>query len=496
MECEERQELYHEIFGSILDRAEMTPYLLRNCANYSVALARATSMMGNRGFDVGGGELPVSEKERAADYVDQATAYLRDSLFPFVEKHLGQLAATGSAQAGLYRESATAVRRLGRTLSDSGFAALVEADPRHLFLLASSAKYPNLFFGYREPPLRVPHQWRMMACAILKMCHLIKAVEEDSQDINDYARLGIYLESSGIGLSNLFSLDWHRPAAVPEDEGARRAFVKLSSFFNKLKRSISFDSDAGCLVFDSGDGVRVDIDEVMARLKSPESMFAKLGVDVDEEAYSIRDILAITFLLRDREDALTLFHALQKRGVILQENAVSTSITQTLFGSPADMEEAVRRLMLNLERSGGAAPLEPDRTEVSVNAEAFFRALSVNAVKNPHSADRHRKFQCKIRYSLPVHRDAATRRILIPGTETYERRCDTDIVTQQHTLPVELRISDRRSWEESEKRGDAHHDAYKFRQRLFLMNRLFSPYFDFPKEALGRLREDQGLLFR
>ncbi len=45
------QELYHEIFGSVLDRTEMTPYLLLPAADFSHALKQVTKMMRNRGFD-------------------------------------------------------------------------------------------------------------------------------------------------------------------------------------------------------------------------------------------------------------------------------------------------------------------------------------------------------------------------------------------------------------------------------------------------------------
>jgi uncharacterized protein (TIGR04562 family) len=224
-------------------------------------------------------------------------------------------------------------------------------------------------------------------------------------------------------------------------------------------------------------------------------MFAKLGKDGEGEAYGIRDILAITFLLKEREDTLPLFHALQKRGVILQENTVSTSITQTLFADARDMEESVRRLMRNLAQYGVGSSEAPRDETVAAAAAEFFGALSVNAVRNPHTSDQHRKFQCKINFSLPVHRDASTRRILVPGTAAYMYRDRIDVITQQHTLPVELRISDRRSWEESEQRGEAHHDAYKLRQLLVFMNRLFSPLFVFPPEDFALLREDQARLF-
>ncbi|MBF0567658.1 MAG: hypothetical protein HQK95_02205 [Nitrospirae bacterium] len=53
-----KQELYHSIFGSILDRTEMTPYLMLHAYDYKTALSQATKMMGNRGFDIKGGDAP------------------------------------------------------------------------------------------------------------------------------------------------------------------------------------------------------------------------------------------------------------------------------------------------------------------------------------------------------------------------------------------------------------------------------------------------------
>ena len=46
------QELQHQIFGSILDRTEMSPYLLLATENYQTALKQAAKMMSNRGFDI------------------------------------------------------------------------------------------------------------------------------------------------------------------------------------------------------------------------------------------------------------------------------------------------------------------------------------------------------------------------------------------------------------------------------------------------------------
>jgi uncharacterized protein (TIGR04552 family) len=326
------------------------------------------------------------------------------------------------------------------------------------------------------------------------MVHLIKSVEEDSQDINDYVQLGFFLESQGLHLDDLYQYDWEHPAHIPDNEPARRAFVKISLFFHRLKESLAIDATRGCLVFNSGDGVDVDIAEIKARLKSPESMVIKLGKNVEGEAYDIRDILAITFILKSMDDTLKLFHALQKRGVILQENTASHSITQTLFDGPENMREAVRRLLISLARSGGGDVL-PDEAKLLAPARAFYDALGMNAEKNVHTSKGHRKFQCKISFSLPIHRAEATNEILIPGTPLYAQRDRIGKRTEQHTLGVELRISDVESWRASEQTGDSHHDAYKFRQLVSVMNRVFKNLFHLPEESFSQLRKDQRALF-
>jgi uncharacterized protein (TIGR04562 family) len=490
-----RHELYHEIFGSILDREEMTPYLLLRSDGYRVALGQATRMLGNRGFDtLDVDHLRPSEKARAQAYGREVRQFFLDWLLPFVEHALANLAALRSTNQAHYRSAMRTIRTLRATLADRGFRRLVDADPRHLFLLASSRKYPGLFRGYRGRDLVIPSAWQRMACAMLKMGHVIKSIEEDSQDIHDYARLGQFLESQGESLDNLFNFNWDSPRKLPMDEPTRRAFVKVSVFFHKLRESMTFDPARACLVFNSGDGVEVDIVEVKARLKSPESMFTKLGKSVEGEAHDIRDILAITFLLKSREDTLTLFHALQKRGVILQENTVSHSITQTLFTSPTDMLESVRRLAISLARSKGSSKRMP-LARLRAESRQFFDALNVNKHRNADSARGHRKFQCKLNFSLPVHRHIESNEILVPGTPAYRARDAMPTQTEQHTLPVEMRISDERSWHTSELKGESHHDAYRCRQLLALMNRLFRPIFAFPQDAFAQLRKDQNLIF-
>jgi uncharacterized protein (TIGR04562 family) len=482
-----QHELYHEIFGSVLDRSELTPYLLRDCDGYQSAMKGASLMMGNRGFAVVNGELEAGEKERAAAYIGRAVGYMRGTLFPTILTQLRDLSRLASAQKSLYGEITGSIKELDVLLSGSDFSALVKEDPRHLFLLASAAKYPHLFRGHSSGPDRVPPRWRLAGCSILKMCHLIKAIEEDSQDIYDYACLGFFFEANKIPLTGLFDFPWSSPGIEPEDENARRAFVKLSAFFRKLHASVTFDREKKTLVFNSGDGVDVEIAEIKSRMKSPESMFAKLGKDSSEEAYDIRDVLAVTFILKNRDDSLTLFHALQKQGVILQENTASGSITQTLFDGPEDMTEAVNRLMSCLLRREGIQE-KPQIDEIRKNAEAFYKSLSTNAEGNPHS------------FSVPVRQEKETGRIRIPGIPQYREGDGSGLsapglMTRQHTLPVELRISDIRSWELSELRGEAHHSAYKCRQLLALLDRLFSPLVSFPADAYAQLRKDQNTLF-
>jgi uncharacterized protein (TIGR04562 family) len=333
-----------------------------------------------------------------------------------------------------------------------------------------------------------------MACAILKSAYLIKSIEEDSQDINDYAQLGLFLATEGQQPDDLYNFRWEKPTHIPESDPAKRAFVKVSTFFHKLRESVFFNKEINCLVFNSGDGVDVEIMEIKARLKSPDSMLTKLGKNVEGEVHDIRDVLAITFILKNSYDILKLFHALQKRGVILQENTISPSITQTIFKNPKDMIEAIRHLMISLSRSEGKH-VEPDEKDLIAHAKVFYEALSANTSKNSYSSLGHKKFQCKINYSVPIHRNAETNEILIPGTSAYAGRHEIKKKTEQHTLDLELRISDKQSWRESEQKGDAHHHAYKFRQMSAVMNRLFKGFFNLPQDAHAQLREDQNKLF-
>ena len=84
---------------------------------------------------------------------------------------------------------------------------------------------------------------------------------------------------------------------------------------------------------------------------------------------------------------------------------------------------------------------------------------------------------------------------MIPGTPLYAGRDQVNKKTEQHTLGVELRISDVESWRASEQTGDSHHDAYKFRQFVAVMNRVFKNVFHMPEERFSQLRKDQAALF-
>jgi len=493
-QAQSQQELYHEIFGSVLDRTEMTPYLLRNTGSYNYALRQATKMMGNRGFDIYGGELSTGEKRRARKYIDNAYRYCFQHMFPFLKEQFSHLMDLGSDNCGLYEECLKSISQINLMIDNKQFREIIDEDPRHLFLLASSIKYPHVFHGYKGIDMVVPEDWQQTACALLKVAYLIKSIEEDSQDINDYAQLGLFLEMKGQSLQDLYNFDWANPAHLPDSDAAKKAFVKIATFFHNLKESVRRDINKNCMIFDSGDGVEIDISEIKSRLKSPSSMFTKLGKDLEGEAHNIRDILAITFILKSSDNTLKLFHALQKRGVILQENTLSSSVTQTLFSNPESMSDAVKSLMISLSQSEGTNDIL-DGVNLNSNTKEFYAALSINAYKNPYTSVGHKKLQCKINFSVPVHRSISTNEILIPGTPEYEGRTRINKITEQQTLALELRISDEQSWLESEYKEDAHHDAYKLRQLISVMNRIFKNRFHYPESDITRLREDQKKLF-
>jgi hypothetical protein len=74
-------------------------------------------------------------------------------------------------------------------------------------------------------------------------------------------------------------------------------------------------------------------------------------------------------------------------------------------------------------------------------------------------------------------------------------RHQIDKKTEQHTLALELRISDEQSWNASEQGGDSHHEAYKFRQLVSVMNRVFKNRFHLPEDGFSQLRKDQREIF-
>src|SRR5512143_602154 len=127
------QELHHEIFGSILDRTEMTPFLLLPARDYTTALFQASKMMVNRGFDIlGNAELQESEKERATGYIELVYRYFFHWLFPFVRKQLKGLSALESANADLYRQFLDVIGEIEVVLMSTEFRRIVSEDPRHL----------------------------------------------------------------------------------------------------------------------------------------------------------------------------------------------------------------------------------------------------------------------------------------------------------------------------------------------------------------------------
>jgi len=242
-----QQELYHEIFGSVLDRTGMSPYLLLKTTGYRSSLTQATKMMGNRGFDTYGDEnLDEGERMRARKYIENAYRYCFLHMFPFLRDQLSNLMKLGSKNNRLYENCLKSIDQIEDMLKDPNLQEIINEDPRHLFLLASSKKYPHVFHGYKDRDMAVPENWQQMACALLKIAYLFKSIEEDSQDINDYAQLGLFLELKGQSLNDLYNFDWANPINIPDSDAAKRAFVKISTFFHKLKESVKSDSEKNC----------------------------------------------------------------------------------------------------------------------------------------------------------------------------------------------------------------------------------------------------------
>jgi hypothetical protein len=158
------------------------------------------------------------------------------------------------------------------------------------------------------------------------------------------------------------------------------------------------------------------------------------------------------------------------------------------------MKKAVKSLLITLSKSEGNRTV-PDEDKLHDYADDFYRAISVNTARNPHSSLGHKKFQCKINFNVPIHRKTSTNKIMIPGTAAYAKRNQISKKTEQHTLALELRISDEESWRMSEQKGDSHHEAYKFRQLAAMMSRIFKNSFQLPEESFAQLREDQKKVF-
>ena len=149
------QELHKQIFGSVLDRTEMTPFLLLPARDYDSALKQVTKMMVNRGFDaLGGDELTMSERERGLRYIRRAYVTIFDGFFPFVTKQLIELAALSSSNDGLYRDCLNALTMARTVLRDPAFRRVVDEDPRHLFCLPPPGNIPTFFRGIGDPPRR------------------------------------------------------------------------------------------------------------------------------------------------------------------------------------------------------------------------------------------------------------------------------------------------------------------------------------------------------
>jgi len=205
--------------------------------------------------------------------------------------------------------------------------------------------------------------------------------------------IGYFLEGQGQSCRICNNYDW----------GIRSSFLEVTRAEGICKRYQTFPQTEGFSdvrrkkrmpVFNSGDGVEVDIAEIKARLKSPESMFTKLGKSVEEEAYDKGHTCQSTFILKSRDDTLS-FSMRCRKGVILQENNGFASITQTLFDDPADMIEATANTdEPALSKSEGKNET-PGMKKLLSNATRFLMPSVSTQQRTCIHLLAHKKFQLK-----------------------------------------------------------------------------------------------------
>ena len=161
----------------------MTTYLLLKSADYTSALRQATKMMGNRGFDIyGSDDLEEREKERAITYLDQACRYCLSFLLPSVQGQMDRLKALDSPNHDIYLSCAQGVEEIESILTNHDFKEVAFQDPRHLFLMASSKKYPRVFHGYRGAAMDVPPDWQSPALREALSAQSVPVVRCDNGD--------------------------------------------------------------------------------------------------------------------------------------------------------------------------------------------------------------------------------------------------------------------------------------------------------------------------
>ncbi len=88
------------------------------------------------------------------------------------------------------------------------------------------------------------------------------------------------------------------------------------------------------MIFNSGDGVEVELIDIKARLKSREY---RMMVRCFREVFNIRDILAIT-LIKNKDDSLKLFPFLTKtRGSSYRKIRFQPQLLGALYETPEEM---------------------------------------------------------------------------------------------------------------------------------------------------------------
>jgi len=480
-------DVVQEILGSPLDEKRLKEKEIGK-KHYKESLKAATRVLLRRGIDLEGHE---SEKERARRYIETGKKFILEHQLPFVKKELEKLIETSPDSPNLesYKKSLNQIVEIEKKFSNPLFNKIIDEDPRHLLLMASTRSKSKTFNGYGNvADFPISKDMQNAACSLLKATYLAKSIDEDTPRMRRFSKLSFFL-SEHHSLKNLDEIDWENPKILPADQEAQLAYSKVSDFMKSLKSNLKenwgYDDEGRPqknISWVGDDGQEIKISRIASRIKDAYSLMTKLAKGAKEQAEGVKDFVGVSFIVKDENEIFKLYQAITNSGMVTQDNLYQGSVIQTIFNSTEEVRPLARELAKNYS--------EINEDNFEQFAEAIFRKITPDTQKkNGDSAGKHRKFQFKINISQRIIRDADAGRVILPGMEMPEK-----LKISNETLPVEIRISTEKIWQEAEEIGRSSHSAYKLRQNLKAMEREFKGMFEFDGDN-GEMAKDHDIVY-